>query len=184
MDDRARILLLTGAPGIGKTTIAAGVASALGGRRLGGFLTREVRAADGQRTGFALTTFDGQRATLASVELPSAHRVGRYGVDLAALDAVVDRALDPGAGAELHVVDEIGRMECLSPRFCAAVRTLLDAGRPVIATVALRGEGLIAEVKARPDAVLGEVTRANRDRMVGRILGWLARRGLGPARSP
>jgi hypothetical protein len=36
---------------------------------------------------------------------------------------------------------------------------------PVLATVALKGSGLIATVKARPDIRLIEVTSANRDQL-------------------
>jgi nucleoside-triphosphatase len=80
---------------------------------------------------------------MAHVDLPGPPRVGRYGVDVAAIDAVVDEVLAPRAGVDLHLVDEIGKMECLSPRFVRAMRALLDSGAPVVATIALRG-GFIA----------------------------------------
>jgi nucleoside-triphosphatase THEP1 len=42
--------------------------------------------------------------------------------------------------ADALLLDEIGRMECLSPRFVAAVRALLARPpAPIVATVALRG---------------------------------------------
>jgi nucleoside-triphosphatase len=76
-------------------------------------------------------------------------------------------------------VDEIGKMECLSPTFVEAVRGLLIAGRPLVATVGERGGGFIAEVKRRPDVELWELTRANRDAMPARVLAWLeARRAI------
>jgi hypothetical protein len=74
--------------------------------------------------------------------------VGRYGVDLAALDAVVNRALIPDDDTEAFVVDEIGKMECLSPGFVAAIETLLAERRLVVATIAARGSGLIADARA------------------------------------
>jgi len=43
----------------------------------------------------------------------------------------------------------------------------------VIATVAQRGTGFIAEVKRHSRAELWEVTRSNRDAMPGRIASWL-----------
>jgi nucleoside-triphosphatase len=147
------------------------VAERLGHRRLGGFYTEEVRHG-GVRTGFRLITFSGERTMLASVDRPGTPRVSKYGVDVAALDAVVDRALAP-AGVDVYLVDEIGKMECLSPRFVAAMRALLDRKRPCVATVAKRGTGFIAEVKTRPDVELWEITRGNRDEMPGKILAWL-----------
>jgi nucleoside-triphosphatase len=164
-------LLLTGRPGSGKTTALRAVGNALRRQRVGGFYTEEIRRR-GVRTGFRIVTFDGRRAVLASVERAGAPRVGKYGVDVAALDAVVDDALVTG-GAKVHLVDEIGKMECLSGRFVRAMRALLDGGRPVVATVAQRGDGFIADVKGRPDIELWELTRANRDAMPARILAWL-----------
>ena len=163
-------LLVTGMPGIGKTTALRKVAADLPRKRLGGFYTEEVRRA-GDRTGFRLVTFSGERTLLADVRRPGRPRVGKYGVDVAALDRLVDDAL--ARSAELHLVDEIGKMECLSARFVTAMRGLLDRGRPCVATVAKRGDGFIAEVKRRSDVELWEITRTNRDEMPARILAWL-----------
>jgi nucleoside-triphosphatase len=168
---RRRALLVTGSPGVGKTTALRRVAERLADRRIAGFYTEEVRRG-AVRTGFRIVTFDGHRAMLASVHRAGPPRVSKYGVDVAALDAVVDTALAP-ARVDVHLVDEIGKMECLSPRFVSAMRAVFDRGRPCVATVARRGEGFIAEVKARPDVELWELTRANRDEMPARILAWL-----------
>jgi nucleoside-triphosphatase THEP1 len=64
-------------------------------------------------------------------------------------------------------------MECLSPRFVAAIERLLDEGIPMVATVAERGAGLIERVKRREGAVLWTITRANRDEIPGRVSEWL-----------
>ena len=47
------VLLLTGVPGIGKTTVIRRAADRLKGRRLGGFYTEEIRE-QGDRRGFRL----------------------------------------------------------------------------------------------------------------------------------
>ena len=44
---------------------------------------------------------------------------------------------------------------------------------PVLATVAMKGGGLIAEVKAREAVWLVEVTPENRDRLPGEIEAWV-----------
>lgn len=167
----ARLLLLTGQPGVGKTTVIRKVAASLAGRRVGGFYTKEIRAGR-ERRGFQLVAFDGREWLMAHADIRGPHRVGKYGVDVTAVEAAATSALAPGRG-EFYLVDEIGRMECLSPTFVAAVWKLLDSPTTVVATVALRGDGVIAEIKQRPDTEIWTVTRENRDDLPGRVLAWL-----------
>ena len=51
----SRILLVTGVPGIGKTTLVRRLAMQLQQYRIGGFYTEEIRTG-GQRQGFRLVT--------------------------------------------------------------------------------------------------------------------------------
>lgn len=167
-----RVLLLTGWPGVGKTTALLAAVSQLTGLNVAGFTTEEIRKPAGRRAGFLARSLGRDHAvTIACVDWPGPPRVGRYGVDLAAIDRLADEDLGV-EDADLYVIDEIGKMECFSKRFVAAVRGLLEARRPVLATIALRGGGLIAEVKAHPDAEIWEMTAANRGSMPDRIAAW------------
>ncbi|MBI4604961.1 MAG: AAA family ATPase [Planctomycetes bacterium] len=166
------ILLLTGRPGIGKTTVIRKVAEALSGCPLGGFYTAEVRSGE-ERTGFRIVSFGGLAGRLAEAGLPSPFEVGRYGVDLEGFEAVALPALELQDDVPLYLVDEIGKMECFSTSFVAAMRRLLDSGRRVVATVAESGEGFSARVKRRPDAGLWQVTLENRDVLPDRVLQWV-----------
>jgi nucleoside-triphosphatase len=184
---RRRVLLLTGPPGVGKTTIIRTVAARLAGRRLGGFYTEEMRVR-GERRGFALVTFDGRRAVIAHVRdrergdrddprrPGSRHpRVGKYAVDVDVIDAMARSTLAENAAVELYLVDEIGKMECLSREFVTAMRARLDGHVPVVATVGQRGGGFIDEVKRRTDADQWGVTRANRNDVPAQVLDWIDR---------
>ena len=168
----ARHLLLTGVPGVGKTTVIRRVVEILGDRPMRGFLTDEIRRG-GRRTGFNITTIDGTSESLASVDLRSPHRVGRYGVDVAAVDRVVELTLHAAGPDELVIIDEIGKMECFSEQFVVAVRRLLGSPHTLLATVTLHGGGLIAKVKRHPEVELWQITPANRNDIPARVVHWL-----------
>ena len=165
-------LLLTGIPGIGKTTIIRKVAASLSGYTLAGFVTDEIRTEQG-REGFRMTTFDGSKAVIAHVDFQTRRRVGRYRVDVQTIDCLVQSALRLERNIEVYLVDEIGKMECLSKVFVDCMRSVLDSGIPVVAAVAKKGEGFISEVKRRGDTVIWEVTRQNRDALPDSILVWI-----------
>jgi nucleoside-triphosphatase len=167
------LLLLTGVPGVGKTTALRRAAAQLRQRQARGFFTEELRQ-QGARVGFRLETLDGRRAVLARIGLASAARVGRYGVDLDALDEIVTTTLVPADPAALYLIDEIGKMECLSPCFVEAVEALLDADATLVATVSQKGGGFMADVKRRRGATLWELTRDNRDEIPEQIVAWTA----------
>ncbi len=170
-------VLLTGPPGCGKTTVARRVVETLGELRLAGFYTQEVRER-GQRVGFEIVGLGGQRCLLAHVNWHSQPRVGRYGVDPARLEPVLEAELGKARdNVDVYVVDEIGKMECLCPSFVAAVRGVLDGPASVLATVAVRGGGFMAEVKARPDVRLITVERANRDALPEQVARLLRGKG-------
>jgi nucleoside-triphosphatase len=166
------VLLLTGRPGVGKTTVIRKVAAGLAGRRLGGFYTEEIRV-DRERRGFSLTSFDGRQGVMAHVDFPGRDRVGRYGVDVAVIDELAASTLGLSRDVSVYLVDEIGKMECLSPAFVKAMRALLDSTKRVVATIGARGGGFIAEVKAREDAEALVVMPGNRDELPDRVLAWL-----------
>ena len=70
------VLLLTGRPGIGKTTVIRKVADGLPREALGGFYTEEVRKR-GKRQGFRAVTFAGWSRLIAAADHPGLVRVGR-----------------------------------------------------------------------------------------------------------
>jgi nucleoside-triphosphatase len=177
-----RAWLLTGRPGVGKTTCLRRVLERLG-RPAGGFVTEEVRRG-GVRVGFALVTLEGQRATLADVTRRGNPRVGKYGVDVEALDRVGVPAIRRAAEAGwLVVVDEIGKMELAAPAFRAAVDEALASAAPVLGTVMAAAHPWADRVKAAPGVTLIEVTVANRDGLPARLLDLVGKEATSRERS-
>jgi nucleoside-triphosphatase len=166
-------LLLTGSPGCGKTTVLERVAEHLGDFRLAGFLTLELRE-HGQRVGFEAVGLGGRRAILAHVRYQSLVSVGRYGVEPDRLVPLINQEMvRPPGTVDAFLIDEIGKMECHCPQFIEAVSRLLEGPVPVVATIALRGGGLIAEVKERHDVQIVEVTHGNRQTLPEQIAAWV-----------
>ncbi len=161
--------LITGKPGVGKTTLVQKIIERMRSVNMAGFCTAEIRGM-GSRLGFELQGLNGESRTLAHVEIDSQHRVGRYGVDtngfeefLAALDL-----LNPDV--ELIVIDEIGKMELFSDRFQSFVCTALNSDKQVLASISLKGNEFIRKIKQRLDIHLLEVTHDNRDRLPEAIM--------------
>jgi nucleoside-triphosphatase len=163
-------ILLTGVPGCGKTTAVVQIVESLGCKRVAGFYTQEIRK-ENKRKGFSWTRLDGATGTLAHVGIRGSPKVGKYGVNIASFERQVVPILDvEQSDAELFVIDEIGKMECFSEKFVAAVRRLFASEKPVLATVAQKGSGLIAEVKSYPSVRLFNLTRQDHEKTVDEIL--------------
>ena len=157
-------LLLTGAPGCGKTTVIVKLAQLLNGKKIAGFHTREIRQG-GQRTGFALETFSGKKTVLSSVSFKSGPRVGKYRVDLESFENLLEDITDNIKQAQIIMIDEIGKMECFSQKFIKMIEQIFERNIPVVATVSLKGSGLISEIKQRKDTKLINVTTGTRDEL-------------------
>ena len=141
---------------------------------LRGFVTEELRE-ERRRVGFAVETFDGERATLAHVDFSGPPRVGRYGVDLEAFEEVALPALAGVEEKELVVIDELGKMELASAAFRSVVAELFGGRAPIVATVQVARHPFTDALKREADLV--RVTYSNRDELPTRIAGRFDERG-------
>lgn len=166
------VQLLTGRPGTGKTSLIRRAAAEFKGK-IGGFYTEEIRST-GTRLGFRLVTLDGQEAVLAHTDFNKRFRVGKYGVDVITLNKVGVPALR-GATAQydLIVIDEIGKMELLSPEFREAVREIIGGGKRVLGTVMFQSDPFADTIKRHPNVNLITLTRNNYQQIHDELLAWL-----------
>ena len=162
-------LLITGLPGVGKTTLIKKLSEALKDFHPVGFYTEEKREEE-KRKGFKLISLEGKRGLLSHKEIRSPYKVGQYNVDIKGFEEFLDSISFFNPLTRLIIIDEIGKMECLSDEFKRLLKEILDSGKWVIATIALKGSGLIAEVKGREDVQLFEINKKNRDSLFSQIL--------------
>ena len=162
-------LLITGLPGVGKTTLIRELARELRDHNPVGFFTAEIREG-GVRKGFELISLDKRRRVLAHVDIRSRHCVGRYKVDMEGFEDFLTLIPFEDPRRKLVIIDEIGKMECFSARFRKVLLELLDSERWVIATIALKGGGIIEEIKQRQDIGLFEINVGNREPLVAEIV--------------
>jgi nucleoside-triphosphatase len=161
--------LLTGHPGVGKTTIIKKIVEKLKAPA-GGFYTEEIRE-DNMRRGFAIVTLSGFKGVLAHRNFKSRYKVGDYGVGVYTLNRIGVKEIQ-GCLMEkkVIVIDEIGKMELLSPQFQAVVEKALDADNPVLGTITLARHPFAQKVKDRDDVKIFEVTKENRDEILKALI--------------
>jgi nucleoside-triphosphatase len=167
-----QVYLLTGRPGTGKTSLIKQVIAQMKGQA-GGFYTEEIRTR-GVREGFRLVTLDGEDAILAHVNIHSPYRVGKYGVDVDALERVGVPALHQAAQQrDLIIIDEIGKMELFSAEFREAVSRMIDSERRILGTIMLNPNPWADAIKRQPQVNLITVSRDNCNRVLEELLHWL-----------
>jgi nucleoside-triphosphatase len=166
---RKRVLLLTGSPGVGKTTVLLRVIEELKARgySVGGMISQEVRS-HGTRVGFEILDLgSGRRGWLAHVDQKSGPSVGRYRVNLADLGGLgVAAILKAVEGLDVVAIDEVGPMELFSEKFRDAVNKACESRKLVLGVVHWKArDRLIDELKAREDAELFLVSHMNRNEL-------------------
>jgi nucleoside-triphosphatase len=168
-------LLVEARPGAGKTTAFRRLAELLreSGTPVTGFTTEELRER-GRRVGFSVESLDGERETLAHVDLPGPPRVGRYGVDLEAFERVALPALRVPRGG-VALIDELGKMELASENFRVAVEELFDVSVPLAATLQVARHPFTDALRRRPGVEVIRLTAGNRDALPAELAERLRR---------
>lgn len=173
--------LVTGPPRSGKTTVLERTAERLD-RPVGGVVTPERRTgegdpqrgnndASGRRVGFdCRDRLTGETATIAHVDYDGP-QVGKYGVDVAAIDRVAVPAIERAvAETQVVLIDEIAPMQRHSDRFLDVVESAFEADAAVLAAIESGREGVVGEYKSRPDTTVWTVTPDDRDALPSELV--------------
>ncbi len=168
-----RVLILTGAPGVGKTTVLTKTVDALKakGASVGGMISREVRE-NKVRVGFEIVDLtNSKHGWLAHVN-GLGPQVGKYHVNLNDLDyfgtAAITQAVEK---CGVIAIDEIGPMELYSQKFKQAVAKALESKKLVVAVVHGKAKDpIVTQVKRRVDAEIFNVTFSNREKLADQLI--------------
>jgi len=159
-------ILLTGTPGVGKTTVLTQIQHHLQDNdyRIGGLYCPEIRI-NRQRVGFKIINLMTRTEGILSHINCKGPRVGKYRVNLSDLDDIgtsaIYQALDQ---ADFILIDEIAPMELHSQNFCRAVSEAFDSLKTVIAVIHKKSRNpFILKLKNRDDVKIFEITKENRD---------------------
>lgn len=160
------IIVLTGAPGVGKTTAVMRVAQALKERgvKVGGIVSRELRT-NNMRTGFEfidLTTND--RNVLASIT-GNGPKVGKYFVNVAGCRFAAERLKKEAENSDVVICDEIGPMELKSAEFIDSVKSLLDIDKKVIVVLHQKLQHPLPNEFRKKSSLLINVDLENREKI-------------------
>ncbi len=176
-----RHLLITGRPGVGKTTlIKDSVEFARGlGLSVYGFYTEEIRR-EGQRVGFLIKVLprgkSGRLAGLGKGPDGTFQPYGRYKVYVNHFEELVIENLERAQKkADLIAIDEIGGMELLSKKFGQTVKRLLRSKTvPVLATIQLKKVHLVEKWDITDNVRLLELHETTRRRVKMEVRDWIA----------
>ncbi|XP_058098583.1 uncharacterized protein LOC131243329 isoform X1 [Magnolia sinica] len=171
-----KCFLVTGPPGIGKTTLVMKVLESLKisnpTLNVQGFYTREIREGNNERVGFEVVTLDGRRGPLASTTISSAESlrwptVGKYKVDVASFESLAQPELQIKEDTDLFIIDEVGKMELYSSSFFPAVLKVLESNIPLLASIPIPKFGRdipgVARLRNHPGATVFTLNTGNRD---------------------
>lgn len=169
-------ILLTGVPGIGKTTIIRKVTGKMK-KACAGFYTEEIREKN-RRVGFRLITTDGNLCILSHKSINSPHQLGKYRISIECIEAIGVTAIKYGiAKNRIIVIDEIGKMELFSYAFKEVVVQALDSNSCILGSILFKSHPFCKKIKEREDVDIMEVTEDNRDHLPDIILGKLGAYG-------
>jgi nucleoside-triphosphatase len=169
-----RILLLTGSPGVGKTSVLLRIVESLKARgySVGGMVSREVRVVR-DRVGFEILDLNtGKKGWLAHVAQRQGPQVGRYRVNLEDLESIgVEAIANAVTSSDVIVIDEIGPMELHSQKFREAIMKAAEGPKLLVGVVHWKAtDVLITRMKTMNDAEVHLVTLENRENLHALVL--------------
>ena len=155
-------ILIIGSPRIGKTTLIKRLLKDLTPLVVRGFYKESI-IENNILKGYSIITLDLKWQILAHINIEGPDRIEDIGVNVDGFEQLVLPHLSLFTGTELFIIDEIGKMECLSDKFCQQVKQIFDSNIPLIATGTNDRLPYLDNLASRDDVLLIHITEKNRD---------------------
>lgn len=165
---------ITGVPRAGKTLTLIKVIHMLEkeGKVVGGIITEPIMRGK-ERIGFRIMNWlTKEEDILAHIKKKSKVMVGKYGVNLEALERIGVKAIEDAIErADIIVIDEVGKMEVESESFIEVIKKALECDKPLILTLHKKSRNpLLQDIRRRDDVRILEVTPINRNLLPYKIV--------------
>lgn len=169
-------ILLTGLPGVGKTTIIRKVINNifLNSGMIGGFFTKEIRE-NNRRVGFQVKTIlSCEIDIIAHEQHKSSYKMHNFGINLNAFEKTLLMELKNCVkrNVSLIVIDEIGIMETKSFKYCQKLLEILNGHKPILGVLKKKENPFLNKIRQVSDLNIIEVNRANRNDVSRKITQW------------
>lgn len=141
--------------------------------RVGGMITKSVSdPANNKKVGFTIMDWKSKaEGTFAHVDFETKFKAetedGVFFVDVDALERIGVTAIRTAMtddAVDIIIIDEVGKMEMHSDKFCQVVTDCLDHTKPVIMTLHKKSRNpLLQDIRRRDDVRILEVTAVNKN---------------------
>ncbi len=155
-------ILITGQPGVGKTELLKKLSIIFKEFNPAGFFTSAILE-DGERVGLEIENLNGDTLTLAHINMKSKHSAGKYKMDIKGFEVFMQQLMVKEKKTGLYFIDEVGKVQCESKKFTKLIVDLLNADKPLVATIPDKGPGLMSEIRKRDDIRSFELTPHNHE---------------------
>jgi len=168
MDDIPKIGI-TGMPSVGKTQTIIKIIEFLeeNGYKVEGMITEPIVEKKKHVGFYVVDWITEEKEVFAHINIDNKDKVGKYGVDINALEKIGIPAIEKAINnpeINIIVIDEIGKMEMMSERFCEVVIEAMDSDKPILVTLHKKSRSpLLQDVRRRDDIRILEVTPVNRN---------------------
>lgn len=179
----SKIFLLTGKPGVGKTTLLRKIVNSI--PKIAGFITEEVLDENGDRIGFQMVSLNEpfekrQLARPYQMNLDFSTKFGRWSILFDEVEYFTEKYMKVPDRGTIFILDEIGPMQCSSRKFMKNVKELIEnsekGGYTIIGTIKQDPSRIpsidefICQVKNFAGDSVIEVTEFNREEIYEKIM--------------